>query len=83
MKHNILAPLVGESITEVSILKWAKKNAPKIITVDTKLARKVFLGDSLTGRLGTPESAGFVVKTVEQLREVKTGGPEAGYDIAE
>ena len=26
MKHDILAPLVGESITEVSILKWAKAN---------------------------------------------------------
>jgi 2-oxoglutarate dehydrogenase E2 component (dihydrolipoamide succinyltransferase) len=26
MKHNVLAPSVGESITEVSILKWRKKN---------------------------------------------------------
>ncbi len=25
MKHNVLAPSVGESITEVSILKWVKK----------------------------------------------------------
>ena len=26
MKHNIVAPSVGESITEVSILKWTKQN---------------------------------------------------------
>lgn len=26
MKHDILAPLVGESITEVSLLKWSKNN---------------------------------------------------------
>lgn len=30
MKHNILAPLVGESITEVSILKWNKKNGEAV-----------------------------------------------------
>lgn len=30
MKHDILAPLVGESITEVSILKWAKQNGEAV-----------------------------------------------------
>src|ERR1035437_3205078 len=30
MKHNILAPLIGESITEVSILKWNKKNGEAV-----------------------------------------------------
>jgi 2-oxoglutarate dehydrogenase E2 component (dihydrolipoamide succinyltransferase) len=30
MKHNILAPLVGESITEVSILKWNKQNGEAV-----------------------------------------------------
>ena len=30
MKHNILAPLIGESITEVNILKWNKKNGEAI-----------------------------------------------------
>ena len=30
MKHNIKAPIVGESITEVSILKWVKKNGQQI-----------------------------------------------------
>ncbi len=30
MKHDILAPAVGESITEVSILKWAKPNGAQV-----------------------------------------------------
>ena len=30
MKHDILAPLVGESITEVSILKWNKQNGEAV-----------------------------------------------------
>jgi len=30
MKHDILAPVVGESITEVSILKWAKENGAQV-----------------------------------------------------
>jgi 2-oxoglutarate dehydrogenase E2 component (dihydrolipoamide succinyltransferase) len=30
MKQNIVAPSVGESITEVSILKWAKKNGEAV-----------------------------------------------------
>src|SRR4051812_29661202 len=30
MKHNVLAPSVGESITEVSILKWVKKNGQQV-----------------------------------------------------
>jgi 2-oxoglutarate dehydrogenase E2 component (dihydrolipoamide succinyltransferase) len=30
MKHNVLAPSVGESITEVSILKWAKQTGEAV-----------------------------------------------------
>ncbi len=30
MKHNVVAPSVGESITEVSILKWAKQNGQAV-----------------------------------------------------
>jgi 2-oxoglutarate dehydrogenase E2 component (dihydrolipoamide succinyltransferase) len=30
MKHNVVAPSVGESITEVSILKWLKKNGQAV-----------------------------------------------------
>ncbi len=30
MKHDILAPMVGESITEVSILQWTKKNGEAV-----------------------------------------------------
>ncbi len=30
MKHNVVAPSVGESITEVSILKWAKENGQTV-----------------------------------------------------
>lgn len=31
MKHQILAPNVGESITEVSILKWAKQDGQQVM----------------------------------------------------
>jgi 2-oxoglutarate dehydrogenase E2 component (dihydrolipoamide succinyltransferase) len=37
MKHEILAPLVGESITEVSILKWAKGNGEAVKAGDKLL----------------------------------------------
>jgi 2-oxoglutarate dehydrogenase E2 component (dihydrolipoamide succinyltransferase) len=37
MKHNIQAPSVGESITEVSILKWTKKNGQAIKSGDLLL----------------------------------------------
>ena len=30
MKHNVTAPSVGESITEVSILKWAKQSGQAV-----------------------------------------------------
>jgi 2-oxoglutarate dehydrogenase E2 component (dihydrolipoamide succinyltransferase) len=30
MKHNVVAPSVGESITEVSILKWLKNNGQSV-----------------------------------------------------
>jgi 2-oxoglutarate dehydrogenase E2 component (dihydrolipoamide succinyltransferase) len=30
MKHNVVAPSVGESITEVSILKWAKESGQAV-----------------------------------------------------
>lgn len=37
MKHNVLAPSVGESITEVSILKWVKKNGQNVKSGDLLL----------------------------------------------
>lgn len=37
MKHEILAPLVGESITEVSILKWSKQNGQAVKSGDVLL----------------------------------------------
>ena len=37
MKHDILAPVVGESITEVSILKWAKQNGESVKAGDVLL----------------------------------------------
>ncbi|MEO5970166.1 MAG: 2-oxoglutarate dehydrogenase complex dihydrolipoyllysine-residue succinyltransferase [Bdellovibrionia bacterium] len=37
MKHNINAPSVGESITEVSILKWTKKNGEVVKSGDLLL----------------------------------------------
>ena len=30
MKHNVVAPNVGESISEVSILKWHKQNGDAV-----------------------------------------------------
>src|SRR6185503_13060488 len=30
MKHNVVAPSVGESITEVSILKWSKQDGQAV-----------------------------------------------------
>jgi 2-oxoglutarate dehydrogenase E2 component (dihydrolipoamide succinyltransferase) len=37
MKHDILAPMVGESITEVSILKWTKPNGSQVKSGDLLL----------------------------------------------
>lgn len=37
MKHNIKAPSVGESVTEVSILKWAKQNGQQVKVGDLLL----------------------------------------------
>ncbi len=37
MKHNVVAPSVGESITEVSILKWAKQNGQAVKNGDLLL----------------------------------------------
>lgn len=37
MKYNVKAPSVGESITEVSILKWVKKNGQQVQTGDMLL----------------------------------------------
>ena len=37
MKHDILAPMVGESITEVSILKWNKPNGSQVKSGDVLL----------------------------------------------
>jgi len=37
MKHSIKAPSVGESVTEVSILKWAKQNGQQVKTGDLLL----------------------------------------------
>ena len=37
MKHDILAPMVGESITEVSILKWTKPNGSQVKSGDVLL----------------------------------------------
>lgn len=37
MKHNVLAPSVGESITEVSILKWAKQDGQAVKVGDLLL----------------------------------------------
>ncbi len=78
-------PITSLKIKDIKkALAWAKKNAPQLITVNTSLARKVFLTDALTGSLGTPEKAGFALNVVEQLREVKAnGGAEPGYDVAE
>ena len=48
-------------------LQWANKYAPNVITVDATAARRVFLSDTATGSMGTPESQGFAFKETERL----------------
>jgi hypothetical protein len=63
-------------------LKWAKKYAPQLITVNTTGARVIFAQDaSLSGKMGTPEKHGFMLKETQQLRELKVG--EEQSDIIE
>jgi hypothetical protein len=77
-------PVTSLKISDLTkAMKWAKKFAPGAITVNTTAARRIFLTDALTGKLGTPEKAGFVLVETEQLREIKVGQQESGYDIAE
>lgn len=52
---------------------WAEKYAPQAIIIDAKTARQVFLGDVATYSMGSAESNGFVYKTTQTLREIRTG----------
>lgn len=72
-----LLPITTLKIAHLdTALAWARSFAPHIITVNTTAARKIFLADALTGSLGSPEKGGFVLNTVEQLREVKGNSEE-------
>ncbi len=55
-------------------LQWANKYAPAVVTVDATAARRVFLADTATGSMGTPESQGF--QFLESERLVATGSEE-------
>ena len=71
MKHDILAPAVGESITEVSILKWAKQNGDQVKSGDLLLEIEsdkatVEIVAEFSGKLTIGKAAGerVLIKTV-------------------
>lgn len=67
MKHEIKAPTVGESITEVSILKWAKpngaqvKNGETLLEIESDKATVEIVAEA-TGALTIGKNAGERVK---------------------
>lgn len=67
MKHNVVAPSVGESITEVSILKWAKqsgqavKNGELLLEIESDKATVEIVAES-AGVLNIVKQAGERVK---------------------
>lgn len=72
-----LSPVTSLKVSDTKkAFAWAEKYAPAIITLNTSAARKVFLGDALTGSMGTPEVNGFVLQTVEQLKQFKGNNDE-------
>jgi 2-oxoglutarate dehydrogenase E2 component (dihydrolipoamide succinyltransferase) len=71
MKTNVLAPSVGESITEVSILKWAKpdgsavKNGEKILEIESDKATVEIVAEAAgVLRILKPEGERIAVGTV-------------------
>jgi 2-oxoglutarate dehydrogenase E2 component (dihydrolipoamide succinyltransferase) len=89
MRKNVVAPSVGESITEVSILKWAKKNGEAVKTGDLLLEIEsdkatVEIIAEHTGTLQILKPAGEmipigeVVAFIDDAIPASTGGAGAG-----
>lgn len=86
MKHDILAPVVGESITEVSILKWAKQNGEQVNAGDPLLEiesdkASVEIVSEYTGVLTILKQAGErvdVKSVVGSIDDAATGTASAG-----
>ncbi len=86
MKNNVVAPSVGESITEVSILKWAKQNGDTVkpgdvlLEIETDKATVEVVAE-YPGTLQTLKNAGERVPVGEILAvidDAATASPQAG-----
>ena len=75
MKHNVKAPSVGESITEVSLLKWVKKNGEAvkvgdlILEVESDKATVEIVAES-AGRLSILKPEGSRVPIGDVIAEI-------------
>ncbi len=90
MKHNVKAPSVGESISEVSILKWTKKEGQAVKTGDLILEIEsdkatVEIVAEATGRLSIlqPEGARVPVgEVIGMIDDAAQGTAEAAAPAA-
>ena len=75
MKHNVIAPRVGESITEVSILKWNKasgqavKKGELILEIESDKATVEIIAEA-TGVLTTLKNAGDRIPVGEVIGSI-------------
>ena len=79
MKHNVVAPSVGESITEVSILKWAKQNGQQVkagellLEIESDKATVEIVAES-DGRAEDPQAAGERIPIGEVIGDDRRRG---------
>jgi 2-oxoglutarate dehydrogenase E2 component (dihydrolipoamide succinyltransferase) len=86
MKHPVKAPSVGESITEVSILKWAKQNGQQVKVGDLLLELEsdkatVEIVAEAAGQLQILKQAGErlpIGETMATIDDSATGSASAG-----
>ncbi len=81
MKHNVLAPSVGESITEVSILKWSKPSGSQVqkgellLEIESDKATVEVVAEA-TGQLQIVKNAGERIpigETIGLIDDAATG----------
>src|SRR3954468_15115942 len=75
MKHQVKAPSVGESVTEVSILKWAKANGQAVKSGDLLLEIEsdkatVEIVAEASGALTILKQAGERIPVGEKIGEI-------------
>src|SRR3954471_19499695 len=79
MKHNVVAPRVGESITEVSILKWTKssgqavKKGELILEIESDKATVEIIAEA-SGVLTTLKNAGDRIPVGEVIGVIDETG---------